>query len=256
MPDPTLTQEELRNKENQRKAAQIKKWRNKNQEHVKAYAKAYRDSHPEVHRKSSLRYYYDNVKSDPAKIAKRNARTAAYDAANPDNLKSRLDRYKKNNRELLAAKAKAAYHAKSPEERKAERVARKDYYKQWLAENQERISAKRRAEYDKAEQNRRYREQYKIKRVEYIQRANARKRLLIGRGEFTQKDVDHILEQQNGKCAGCSVSLVDGYEIDHVMPVSLGGSNTADNLQLLCMPCNRRKHNMHPDDWKLKLKSA
>ena len=30
-------------------------------------------------------------------------------------------------------------------------------------------------------------------------------------------------------------------QFDHVIPVALGGSSTADNLQLLCAPCNRDK---------------
>lgn len=35
----------------------------------------------------------------------------------------------------------------------------------------------------------------------------------------------------------------DGYEVDHIMPLSKGGSHGADNLQYLPLSVNRRKNN-------------
>lgn len=40
-------------------------------------------------------------------------------------------------------------------------------------------------------------------------------------------------------CAACSTT--SNLQIDHIKPVSLGGSSEDDNLQLLCAPCNNRK---------------
>ena len=37
------------------------------------------------------------------------------------------------------------------------------------------------------------------------------------------------------------------YHVDHRMPLSLGGSNYPDNLQLLCPTCNLSKSATHPD---------
>jgi 5-methylcytosine-specific restriction endonuclease McrA len=34
-----------------------------------------------------------------------------------------------------------------------------------------------------------------------------------------------------------------GYEIDHIVPLSEGGSNDASNLQALCLMCHRVKSN-------------
>nr|WP_300797623.1 HNH endonuclease signature motif containing protein [uncultured Acetatifactor sp.] len=44
------------------------------------------------------------------------------------------------------------------------------------------------------------------------------------------------------KCIKCGKSYrKDDMEIDHILPKSLGGANTRDNLQCICMHCNRSK---------------
>lgn len=53
-----------------------------------------------------------------------------------------------------------------------------------------------------------------------------------------------VLKRDEFACAMCGAS---GYgvklEVDHIVPVSEGGSNSLDNLQTLCFPCNRGKKN-------------
>ena len=58
-----------------------------------------------------------------------------------------------------------------------------------------------------------------------------------------------LLDKQSGKCNGCQKVLTRGFHIDHIMPVSLGGSNDHLNLQLLCPCCNLRKGAQHPNRW-------
>lgn len=41
------------------------------------------------------------------------------------------------------------------------------------------------------------------------------------------------------QCCGSSVNL----EYDHIIPFSCGGTSTPNNIQLLCMRCNRSKSN-------------
>jgi len=76
---------------------------------------------------------------------------------------------------------------------------------------------------------------------------NRRARKLANGGSFTAADIETIFERQGGKCSACSSS--DRLEIDHVLPIVLGGSSDPSNLQLLCLPCNRSKGSKHPDDW-------
>jgi len=52
------------------------------------------------------------------------------------------------------------------------------------------------------------------------------------------------MQDQNGICKICGIELrLSGSELDHVIPVSRGGSNLDYNFQLLCPTCNRMKSN-------------
>jgi len=60
------------------------------------------------------------------------------------------------------------------------------------------------------------------------------------------------------KCPKCERSFrKSGMDVDHIVPQSYGGSNSLDNLQLLCASCNRSKRNSTNDvydDYKRNLK--
>jgi phage terminase large subunit GpA-like protein len=48
-----------------------------------------------------------------------------------------------------------------------------------------------------------------------------------------------VWRRAHGKCTGCG-----GYyrlQIDHIKPVAKGGTNTLENLRLLCFHCNQRQ---------------
>jgi len=48
-----------------------------------------------------------------------------------------------------------------------------------------------------------------------------------------------VWRRDRGSCVDCGSRA--RLEFDHIIPVSLGGSNTARNVELRCEPCNRRK---------------
>lgn len=77
---------------------------------------------------------------------------------------------------------------------------------------------------------------------------NARKR--SAEGSFTSADVLRMKESQSMMCNGCRCDMNEtGYHIDHIVPLSRGGTNWPSNLQLLCPTCNHKKYNKHPEEW-------
>ena len=48
-----------------------------------------------------------------------------------------------------------------------------------------------------------------------------------------------VFERYGGCCAECSSSFE--IQFDHVIPFSMGGATTVENLQILCAPCNQIK---------------
>jgi hypothetical protein len=49
----------------------------------------------------------------------------------------------------------------------------------------------------------------------------------------------YVSAQQNWKCAICQNTLTANYEIDHITPLSSGGTNHVENLRSLCPECHR-----------------
>ena len=63
--------------------------------------------------------------------------------------------------------------------------------------------------------------------------------------QFDDDIKEIVYEQQGGNCAKCGKHFerAEQMEADHITPWSEGGKTTADNCQLLCKTCNRRKSN-------------
>jgi 5-methylcytosine-specific restriction endonuclease McrA len=53
-----------------------------------------------------------------------------------------------------------------------------------------------------------------------------------------------VFERDDHRCVKCGAT--EDLALDHVHPWSLGGPDTADNLQVLCRPCNSRKGDRVP----------
>lgn len=137
-----------------------------------------------------------------------------YRATHPDRVKQLSKTYAERNKDVLAAKSRAWYAAN--------REYAKQKAKEWRALHPEQVRAT-------------------------LSNLKARRKKADGR--HTAQDIKDLFTKQNGRCLGCSADLSLGYNVDHIMPLSKGGTDWPENLQLLCVSCNRRKGRKLPDQW-------
>lgn len=62
----------------------------------------------------------------------------------------------------------------------------------------------------------------------------------------TRERLDLFLAAK-GQCQACGWQLRPGtrWEVDHVVPLALGGRDLIENLQVLCLPCHGTKTSRH-----------
>jgi 5-methylcytosine-specific restriction endonuclease McrA len=128
----------------------------------------------------------------------------------------------------------------------------------WRAANPERVAKTRAARRDKEREYQRTRREecperelerqrvYYRKNPEKMAAKNAarRARKSLAEGSYAADDVKRIFSAQKGKCACCGHKRK--LTVDHIVPLSKGGSNWPSNLQGLCLPCNSAKHARDP----------
>lgn len=81
------------------------------------------------------------------------------------------------------------------------------------------------------------------KQSEFNQRRRALKR--SAEGVFTVQDIERIRLAQKGRCAACGKTRKK-LSVDHIVPLSKGGTNWPSNIQLLCKSCNSSKKDKDP----------
>lgn len=172
------------------------------------------------------------------------ARRAAHYATNKEKVKARVAAYAATHKERVAA-YRAAYYAAHKEEISAQQAA---YYET----NKERINA-RTADYYAA-----HREETKAavdawrKANPHAVRALKHKRralTLQAEGTHTAADIEAQYKRQRGRCYYCGEKVGKTYDVDHVVPLSRGGTNDPDNLVIACASCNRSKSDKLPSEW-------
>jgi len=130
---------------------------------------------------------------------------------------------------------------------------KRDYRKNHIELVRKRARDKYYLTFEKTKDKRRkYNREWAKNHREYT-RANSKKRRSATRaapGKFTANDILAQYKHQKGLCYYCNKPTGKSYHIDHVIPISRGGSNDLSNIVIACAQCNMRKHNKLPHEWK------
>jgi 5-methylcytosine-specific restriction endonuclease McrA len=129
--------------------------------------------------------------------------------------------------------------------------------KQQRKDNPERFRAKR-ERLDKgrqAENVKRWVENNRDRRRMHALAHQNKRRHAPGTG-FTADDVLRLLHEQNFECVACRASVQEKRHVDHIVPLSRGGRNDLDNIQILCPPCNLCKRARDNDEFMRSMRGS
>lgn len=120
----------------------------------------------------------------------------------------------------------------------------------------ERIRARDRAKYHKnpkkaTERTLRYQRNHPEVRSYHDRKKTAKRN--NAEGTYTKTDIELLYRTQKAKCWHCGISIADKYHIDHLIPLSRGGTNWPNNLVLACPKCNMSKGSKLTHEWNGKL---
>lgn len=166
--------------------------------------------------------------------------------------KDNIYTYRDENPEVVKATQLRSYHKDvqySREKAKAWRLAHPDalealrvYGREYRKIHKETLRVKDRDRYLKNTTRYKY---YRDKRKALVKNTP---------GRYTADDIAAIWEHQLGTCVYCGVDLASTtVNIDHYMPLHLGGTNWPSNLQLLCESCNKRKWAKLPEVYEAEI---
>lgn len=82
-----------------------------------------------------------------------------------------------------------------------------------------------------------------------IKSHNRRAKKRMNGGTLSKGLTAKLFALQGGMCPCCRQPLGVDFQMDHIQPLALGGTNTDDNMQLLRQRCNGQKHARHPVDF-------
>lgn len=190
--------------------------------------------------------FHKNVKCKDGHLATckpcRADRDAPYVEAHREETRQRANAWRLANPEESLAKA-AAWAAKNPDKVRA--ISHKHRHSAQGKVAAKKYVAERRCPEARKATSKRYYESNKDRYRNYVRNRRALSR--GADGSHTKDDVARIAQHQGMRCVYCKAKLIGfQYHADHKMPLALGGSNDAGNIQALCPTCNKRKGKKDP----------
>lgn len=202
-----------------------------------AYQREWQAANPDKVRAKSRRH-------DDKRRHVHNARTRAYRHVNAETVgRRRRELYAQNN--AHEREVKRAWRRHNPDKQA-------QYSKRW---RDKRPEAQRQATSNWRKANPGYglawRRANPIKLRVYSQRRRAAKAASIQ--QHTERDILIQYESQRGRCWWCGNLVDNTYHIDHLIPLSRGGSNAPENIVISCPACNLSKGSKLPQEWNGRL---
>lgn len=175
---------------------------------------AWAKSHPDEKRKNGILYHQRHREE-------RLAKQREYTAMHREEIRQRDREYTAMHREE-AKKRAAEWYANNKEKARQNGIL-------YRIKNKDAIKAKH-ATYDK------------IHNIEKVARNNKRRAAKRNNGgTYTKEEFIQLCQKYENRCLMCGRNNIK-LTVDHVIPISLGGSNSIENIQPLCISCNSKKH--------------
>lgn len=187
----------------------------------KKRSKAWREANPEQYKRYSAEY----AKSQAGREADKR-----WKKKNPEKLREQKRKYRENNLDKIRAYDRKRRTAEETREVILDRS------RKWRVEHPEQVRA--------------YNSQYAKDNPEYF-RSAAQKRAAKKKSlacDFTLKEWEEAKTFFEYECAYCGKKL-ERLTQDHVVPLSKGGTYTADNIIPACKSCNSSKHDKDLEAW-------
>lgn len=213
------------------------KWRETHREYCREYASTYTREHKDA--LNAIRR--EHRRASPETFRQKDNERYCRDR---NRIRERQERWRDNNPEKVALHKAKDYerHAESYKSRahkhRLENPQKKyEDNKRWAILNPEKVRQSRRQ----------WKQNNPLKVV--VHSTLRRARIIDADGWFLTDDINRLYEEQEGRCFYCGITLHKCYEIEHMQPLSRGGSNWPHNLCLSCPQCNYSKGKKTVDEW-------
>lgn len=195
----------------------VRQWSVDNAEHVRRQNHLRYEANKEIHQAWGRQYYIKNK-------ARINVRSREYRKLHPRPRVARRKRLERTREEIR--EMKRVHRLANPE--RYREIDRRRY----IRDKPKRLAAVK--AYHKAHPE-----------VKQLIEARRRARVKGSEGKLTKTEWDELCSKYDYRCLCCK--QLKKLTVDHVIPLSKGGTHTLENVQPLCVDCNRSKNTRSTD---------